>query len=166
MPLWSDIFISENSSIQELARAQWSVEEKVLESWPPSQVSAFDFPEGYSRVVFKYLHGWTIKTPPGWSCLITHPIGYNNLPIKTLTGIVDTDILETDINSPFLVKSGFQGIIEKGTPMFQIIPFKRSDWQSEIKIESPNERFFNAEKLKTKIISSYGRYMRQPKKYK
>lgn len=166
VPLWSDILISDNSSAESMALAKWAVQEPVLESWSPSQVSTFDFPEGYSRVVFKYLHGWTIKTPPGWSCLITHPIGYNNLPIKTLTGIVDTDILESDINSPFIIKSGFEGIIEKGTPMFQVIPFKRSDWQAEFVLEEENQLFFNREKLMTKIVSSYGRHMRQPKRYK
>jgi hypothetical protein len=75
-------------------------------------------------------------------------------------------MLESDINSPFIIKSGFEGIIEKGTPMFQVIPFKRADWQAEFVLEKENELFFNREKLMTKIVSSYGRHMRQPKRYK
>jgi hypothetical protein len=111
------------------------------------------------------MHGWIIKTPPGWSCLITHPVGYNNLPIQTMTGIVDTDVLDTPVNSPFMIKKGFEGIIEKGTPMFQIIPFKRSDWKAEYELQKENENMFNIEKLKTKLVSSYGRNLRKAKKY-
>ena len=31
----------------------------------------------------------------------------------------------------------FSGVIPAGTPYAQMIPFKREDWQSEIKIEEP-----------------------------
>ena len=145
---------------------QWTTSENVLEMWPEEQVSGFEIPEGYDRFVYKYIHGWTIKTPPGWSCLIAHPFGYSNIPIKTIPGIVDTDVLETEINTPFFIKKDFEGIIEKGTPMFQIIPIKRDNWESEFTLERLNQQFFNVEKLKTKIVSSYSRHIRVPKSYK
>ena len=34
-------------------------------------------------------------------------------------------------NYPFLLKDNFSGIIPAGTPLFQIIPFKRDNWKSE-----------------------------------
>ena len=34
-------------------------------------------------------------------------------------------------NVPFFIKSNFEGVIPCGTPMFQIIPFKRENWKSE-----------------------------------
>jgi hypothetical protein len=166
MPLWADIFVSENKHADSEPYVQWLTDEPVLDSWNSTQSNPYEYPEGYSKVVFKYMHGWTIKTPPGWSCLITHPIGYNNLPIKTITGVVDTDTLETDANSPFLIKNGFEGLIKKGTPMFQIIPFKRSNWESEYLLEEKNQHYFNLEKLRTNIVSSYGRQLRSQKSYK
>ena len=33
-------------------------------------------------------------------------------------------------NLPFFLKSGFEGIIPAGTPIYQILPYKREDWQS------------------------------------
>jgi hypothetical protein len=163
--LWSDILVSENSHPDSKAKIEWTVDEPVADAWSSSQVEGFDFPKDCSKMVFKYMHGWIIKTPPGWSCLITHPVGYNNLPIQTITGLVDTDILDTPANSPFMIKSGFEGIIEKGTPMFQIIPFKRSDWKAEYELQKENENWINIEKLKTKMVSSYGRNLRKSKKY-
>jgi hypothetical protein len=35
------------------------------------------------------------------------------------------------IHFPFLLKKGFEGIIPAGTPLAQIIPFKRDNWVSE-----------------------------------
>jgi hypothetical protein len=163
--LWSDVLVSENKNINDKARIQWTTKEPVADAWSEIHTEGFEYPDDCSKIVFKYMHGWIIETPPGWSCLITHPIGYNNLPIRTLTGVVDTDVLKTAANSPFMIKSGFEGIIEKGTPMFQIIPFKRSDWKAEYELQKENENFLNTEKLKTKIVSSYGRYIRKPKKY-
>ena len=163
MPLWADVMISQENK---LPYAEWTTKEQVFDVWHPTQVSNYEIPDGFSSVVFKYLHGWTIKTPPGWSCLITHPIGYSNLPIKAISGIVDTDKLETDINTPILIKNNFEGIIKKGTPMFQIIPIKRENWESDFLLEKPNQFYFNVEKLKTNIVSSYSRTLRVPKNYK
>ena len=163
VPLWADLLVSQNNGIPYV---QWSTTEPVLDYWPGSQVSTYEIPEEFSPSVFKYLHGWIIKTPPGWSSFITHPIGYQNLPFRAISGVVDTDTLETNINTPILIKKEFEGIIEKGTPIFQIIPFKREKWESEFILQKPNEHFFNGERLRTKIISSYERTVRSNKFYK
>ena len=163
VPLWTDVFVSKQN---DLPFIRWGSQETVFEVWPEGQVSKYEIPDSCSPIVFKYLHGWTIKTPPGWSCLITHPFGYQNIPIKTISGIVDTDMLETGIDTPFFVKKDFEGIIKKGTPMFQIIPFKRNDWQSNFILENENQTYFNIEKLRTKLIGSYSRYFRVKKNYK
>lgn len=161
--MWADLFVTQD---QGFPLVKWGTAEPVLEAWDFKQSSTYEIPEGFSKTVFKYLHGWIIETPKDYSCLITHPIGYPNLPFRTLTGIIDTDSLTTYANSPFVIKEGFEGIIEKGTPMFQIIPFKRDSWASEYGIRETNENFFNTEKLHTRIVSSYGRWLRKPKEFK
>ena len=162
VPLWADLLVQKDK----MPQLTWSTDLPVLERWDSFQVSNYEIPEGFSSSVYKYLHGWTIKTPPGWSCFISHPIGYQNLPFRSISGVVDTDLLDTDINTPFVVKKDFEGVIEKGTPMFQIIPFKREKWESDFILQKPNEHFFNSEKLKTKILSAYGRHVRSNKSYK
>ncbi len=164
MPLWSDIQVTYDDLGGTYVK--WLPSEPVFEVWDPSQVSTFKIPEEYNLAVFKYVHGWIIKTPPGWSCLITHPIAYPDLPFKVITGIVDTDRLNTGINTPIVFKKGFEGIIEKGTPMFQIIPIKRSNWKSEVIQGNPKTLEYALEILRTKIVSSYGKHLRVPKVYK
>jgi hypothetical protein len=45
--------------------------------------------------------------------------------------VIDTDNSSLEILPPVWFKSDFEGILEKGTPMVQVIPFKRSDWKAE-----------------------------------
>ena len=78
---------------------------------------------------------WMPELPKGYSCIITHPFNRDDLPFRTLTGIVDADTFFTSqkkSNLPFLLDKNFSGLIKKGTPMYQIIPFKREDWKSEL----------------------------------
>lgn len=163
IPLWTDILVKLDTDGTPIVK--WNVDVPVLDTWGYAQSKGFEIPEGYNSLVFKNLHNWSIETPKDYSCLITHPFGYPNLPFHTLTGIVDTDTLKTGITAPFVIKQGFEGIIEKGTPMFQILPFKRDKWKSEIGQKKPSEMFYEHEKLKTKIISSYGRFLRSNKQY-
>jgi len=82
---------------------------------------------------FKWHFPFIIKTPPGYSSLFTHPLNRNDLPFQTLTGVVDTDQYPIATNFPFMMlenKKDFM-IIEKGTPICQIFPFKRESWTRE-----------------------------------
>lgn len=163
VPLWADVLVTvQNDGTPYI---KWATQTNVLEAWTHQQSQGYEIPEGFSKTVFKNLHGWIIETPKNYSCYITHPVGFPNLPFRTLTGVVDTDRLKTDANAPFVVKEGFEGIIEKGTPMFQIIPFKRENWKANYEKQKPNEFYFNTEKLMSKIVSSYGRHLRVSKKY-
>lgn len=79
--------------------------------------------------VLKWLNPWVIKTAPGYSCLITHPVNRPELPFFTLTAVVDTDLYPNQINFPFLWtgERPYDDILPAGTPMAQVIPFRRED---------------------------------------
>jgi hypothetical protein len=81
--------------------------------------------------VLKWASPFTISTPPGYSCLFTHPLNRHDLPFRTFSGVVDTDSYELPVQFPFqLIKDPDDIlIIERGTPVCQIIPFKRESWK-------------------------------------
>jgi len=93
--------------------------------------------KGYSdlitRSVPKIVNPWAIKTDPGYSSFIVNPL-HRKSPIKILEGVVDTDEFISNINFPFLLEDGFEGTIDSGTAIAQIIPFKRESYK--MKIES------------------------------
>ena len=80
-----------------------------------------------------------IRTESGYSSWITHPIGRNDLPFRMLDGIIDTDKHVARFPYGFFIKKGFKGVIKAGTPLIQVIPFRREDFISEI-VDSDHER--------------------------
>jgi hypothetical protein len=87
-------------------------------------------PAGHANQHFAWHNIYQIKLPKGYSLLLTHPFNRFDLPFTTLTGIADADYGMQQGNVPFFIKEDFEGIIPAGTPMFQILPFKREDWKS------------------------------------
>ena len=74
----------------------------------------------------KFHNYWTIVTPPGWSCLFINPLNRPNGLFEIVAGVVDTDSYRALINFPFFA-TGPDGlhVIERGTPLVQVIPFRR-----------------------------------------
>ena len=116
---------------------------KVATDHPSYQVETRPKEDGYGERVWKWNSPWKIKTPKGYSTLFVTPINRPDLPFQCFTGIVDTDKYNgMAVNFPFLLKEGFEGIIEMGTPMIQAIPFKRDDWTSvESKLDLVKKQF-------------------------
>jgi hypothetical protein len=85
-----------------------------------------------------------------------------------LEGVVDTDQYKAPVNFPFVLNDvKWEGIIPAGTPMAQVIPFKRESW--EHKIGSDKERQEQEKinrKLKTLFFNSYKRQFWSRKEYK
>jgi len=126
---------------------------------------SFPAVDGFDRPEFNWMPFWNIKTPPGYSCIFTHPINRLDLPFYTLGGIMDTDKWGEAGNHPFLLKSNWEGIIQKGTPMFQFIPFKREDWKSDI--TKNNNRYMKMLSLRDSVVSGwYKRYAWSTKRYR
>lgn len=161
--LWADIKVYYENGEQKIS---FFIENPPLSQWDSRQVSEFEIPEGFNNNVYKYNHGWVIKTPRNWSTLFINPIGYKNLPFKTIEGLVDTDILKTDINCPIVIKKDFEGIIPRGTPIAQIIPIKRAKWKSEILLPNKRKTFDKEQKKLFDYGTGYYLSIRDRKSYK
>jgi hypothetical protein len=64
--------------------------------------------------------------------LFTQPLNHTESPFLTLSGVIDTDNWSGSDVLNFAFKKDFEGLIPKGTPYVQIIPFKREEWNLEI----------------------------------
>ena len=88
----------------------------------------------------KFKNPWLIKTKPGWSCLFTSPLNHLNNDYQVFSGVVDTDRYKGVINFPGVWKSeNFDGIIKAGTPLVQVIPFKRNKNKLVVKEQTQKE---------------------------
>lgn len=80
----------------------------------------------------KIVSPWIVVTPPGYSCHFLPP-AHRPTPMRIFEGIVDTDRYQQQVNLPFqLVDEDFVGIIPAGTPLAQVIPFRRDAYTLEV----------------------------------
>lgn len=112
---------------------EWYREDlEVIQFHDRTQLGDFSIPESY-KVVPKWKNPWSIQTPRGYSSLITAPLNRDDVPIEVFSGVVDTDTFYSPINFPFLFKdSSFKGLIPAGTPIAQVIPFRRDGFSMKI----------------------------------
>ena len=107
----------------------------------------------------KILNPWTIKTPPGYSCLFLPPMNNSDDRFSIIPGIVDTDAFPSEINFPIIINGDkypiLETVIKIGTPIVQVIPFKREKWKMKIITKSPKEDKKNEFAFKSKVIDVY-----------
>jgi hypothetical protein len=119
-------------------------------------------------MIAKLINPWTIKTPPGYSCIFTTPFN-RNLPFKIIDGVVDTDQYNLPIHFPFYWTQDIsikQTILPPGTPMALVIPFKRDDWKMKIEKNNYEEFTNNSMRLSQYIIDKYKKLFWKKKSFK
>ena len=143
--------------------------------WPSEKMDFIHFhplhqapnhPDSNGFPLPKFINPWGIKTPPGYSCLFVTPFHHGSI-FSLLPGVVDTDKYTDCVNFPFVLRDlNFEGVVPAGTPMVQVIPFKRDNWKTrwggtEDKEEAAKifqrgaSQFFNVYKTKWRSKKEY-----------
>jgi hypothetical protein len=136
--LISGYFIVLNQDIQVTANSDLDSSLNWLVQPDPIMVRDFKLgekiprPVGHTLEHYAWIGQFGIELPKNYSVLLTHPLNRHDLPFTTLSGIMDSDKSLSPGNIPFFLKANWSGIIAAGTPIAQLIPFKRDNWTSEI----------------------------------
>jgi hypothetical protein len=156
-----DVYVSNNDN---LPYYEWPSFNPI--SWHPVE-QAPTHPT-YNEVPYpKWINPWGIKTPKGYSTLFVPPFHRESI-FTILPGIVDTDEYTSPVNFPFVLNDiKFEGLIPAGTPIAQVIPFKRESWEMSLgnKQDIENQNKINV-LLRTKLFDSYKTFFRSTKEYK
>jgi hypothetical protein len=115
----------------------------------------------------KWMNYWAIRTPKGYSTMFVQPMHRESV-FTILPGIVDTDEYYAPVLFPFVINDPeFEGMIPKGTPIAQVIPFKREEWSMQFGGEKEiKEQEKNSKMLNTKFFDRYKSMFRANKEYK
>jgi len=161
VPLWSDVQIKiENNE----PLITWRVSKDVFQFHFGQQV---EVPNGYHKSQFKFLNQWMPQLPKGYSALITPCPGYPNNVFRPISGIIDYDKTTHPLITPGYIIKDFEGILEKGTPMFQIIPFKRNNWKSKFSFLEEGQSIINTDRdVHSTLANNYVKNFWQKKSYK
>lgn len=109
----------------------WHEEPKFVELRAKDMAATLPRPAGCDRDLYAWIMHWSFIVPNGYSALVTHPLNRFDLPFVTTSGIMDTDQYPIAGQVPFFLRSDFSGVIPAGTPIIQVIPFKREAWQHQ-----------------------------------
>lgn len=138
--LWQDVRVykADDGSV----RTSWfDLSFPPLQERDPNVSPLVPAPKGCDSQQFTWSMPFGIETPPGYSVLYTQPLNRNELPFVTMSAIVDADSsMIPGGNVPVFFEKDFEGIIPAGTPIAQIIPFKRDNWDSEVVNDETNYR--------------------------
>tara|TARA_B100002019_G_scaffold156581_1_gene134839 strand:+ start:87 stop:740 length:654 start_codon:yes stop_codon:yes gene_type:complete len=108
---------------------------------------------------FRLETDFKVVTPPGYSCLVMQPYYDFNSKFTVMPGIIDTDKYDWVITAMAYTKEKTLRIYP-GEKLLQIIPFKRDDWQMELKEQRMYSQLFHY------IKGVYKKLFRSKKVYK
>ncbi len=142
-------------------------EKFLIEREPLAQ---FVYPEGYHLKHFAWWPDWGVELPEGYSALYTHPLNRFELPFLTTNGIIDNDKDHIPGSMPFFFLKGITGILPAGTPIAQILPFRREHWEAEYDVslseqEMQDKNIANSERFRKPDGGIYLREVWERRKY-
>jgi hypothetical protein len=145
-------------------------------NWAFDTTETVSFHDGFQLVNYRNLdmskgapklkQPWGIKTPKGYSTLFIPPMHHPKCGITILEGLVDTDGYTNSVQLPFMVDDGFEGTIPAGTPIAQVIPFKRDEFKMQIgQLKEREENNAVSKLLRSTWINGYRNRWRAHKTY-
>jgi len=147
-----DVFVEQVGGVPLM---RWKSDAEMITFHSFDQFEGLPIPKGYHNMVAKWHNDYLFKTPPGYSTWFTHPVNRFDLPFLTMNGFVDTDKYTMATQFPFFLQEGFEGIIESGTPVAQMIPIKRDSWEINVEKYDKEEMYKNHRAFRRTFAGSY-----------
>ena len=155
--LSDDIFVEQ---VDGQPTMRWHTEETLVathskEQFPLENINSI---ENFFEIPFKFNYHWQIKVPKGYSILFSHPYNRLDLPFYSFSGFVNADSYNMPVQFPFLLKKGFEGIIESGTPISQLTIVKNESWESKFEKYNSEEVYKKERNFYKSIYGAYKKY--------
>jgi hypothetical protein len=145
-----------------------NLQEDLFYEHHPMQLSNYPRNKAHHKQVLRIDPFYAVGTKKGYSCMFVQPTHQDSTPLQLFPAVVDTDSFIAHGFYSFYVEAGFRGIIKQGTPLVQVIPFKRESFSSKIVgFESAKTLLRNqGAKLRSTFLGGYKNKFRELKKYK
>lgn len=157
IPLWADLYVVTKDGEINLTFPRYIPMSSSIQQHGYIQAPGHPMADRpYGQHFMKFMNPWVVETAPGYSCLFTSPLNHLEPRIKILDGVVDTDTYHANVNLPFLWTGGDgEFFIPKGTPLVQVIPYKRENFAFEIGVVDADRRDNVKHRLGTYLKDGY-----------
>lgn len=146
-------------------RIQWRGDFTPVSIRPSIGAATLPIPNGHSEQHFVWTSPLALRLPSKYSFVLSHPFNRFDLPFITLTGIIDGGFDLASGSLPFFISNDFEGVIPQGTPIAQIIPFKRENWKSKLKLGLHKSSLVNKKKSESVLSGWYKNNLWRKKQY-
>lgn len=133
-----------------------NLQQHLLANHLKEQILKYPIPDYFHQEVLRIHPMWLVKTEEGYSSLFLAPMHGEKSPLRAIPGVIDTDQYPSDGYFSFFVEKGFNGIIKQGTPIAQVIPFKREDWESSINKDKDSDLNNQIKQLSVRSVFQNG----------
>lgn len=157
IPLWADMFVFAKDGNIEINFPNNFPQAETLGFHSSDQMPSHPMSKmPYGNILMKFINPWIIETDPGVSCLFTSPLNHMQKNFKILDGVVDTDTYYNNVNFPFVWTGGDgEFFFEKGTPLVQVIPFRREQQDIEVSVVDEDKKQKALSLLGTRMKNAY-----------
>jgi len=157
IPMWCDVYVFASNGELKIDFPPNFPQSNSLGSHSEMQMPTHPLANRpYGNMIMKWYNPWVVETEPEVSCLFVAPLNHMETRFKLLDGVVDTDTYCNNVNFPFLWTGGDgEFLIPKGTPLVQVIPFRREDQHLEVREINTVKRQLVVSTLGTKIKNGY-----------
>jgi len=162
----ADIHVAKANGTTNSPYLTWKVNWPLLDFQDPKTLGNYPPPYAHNPNLFRWYVDWQLVTPKGYSLWVTHPSHRYDLPFTTLNGFVDTDTHPNHLFLPFFIREGFEGVIPKGTPIAQLLPIKRENWELQKGVVKQGYDFVYNNIMKTQAFRVYKKLFWSKKTYK
>ena len=157
IPLWADMWVFAKDGNITIEFPESFPQAETLGQHSYAQIIGHPLKDTtYGKLPMKFINPWMIETDKGVSCLFTSPLNHLETRFKILDGVVDTDTYYNNVNFPFLWTGGDgEFIIPRGTPLVQVIPFRREATKLTIGTIDTKKKNYTAGSIGTKLKNAY-----------
>jgi hypothetical protein len=145
--LWTDLYVEPLKADMPIPQFYWGEQitggngSKLMTQFQVEKTEGMPNADKTKLPSFKIDSPWIVKTPKGYSTLCIAPLNNRDIMFEAVSGVIHTDVFTTYMNIPFIWTGppDFTGVIKKGTPLVQMIPFKRDSFEHELGFISSEE---------------------------
>lgn len=140
IPLAADVYFKVNNDCSGMDY-EWKFYKEIIGQHSVEQLSKKVKHPSHPTPPLKFLNYWQIKVKKGWSVYFVPPFNREDKRFECIAGLVDCDKYNEYINFPFIWKQpNFDGILEAGTPLVQVIPIPRKVLRKDFKCRSQTKK--------------------------
>lgn len=138
IPLWADFLVQIRGQTvycvgsNELAHASPHSKEM--------QYSTMPLPDTYLQDSVKFTNPWKVRTPPGWSVMLSQPFYQFESRFTVVPGVVDADVYHHIHVNTFFRKGDTDHQLKMGMPFVHVMPFQRNVLEPEVRAMTDEDR--------------------------